>query len=83
MQALELGMVQWAVPGAELAAWAQELAGRLGQLPRQAVAACKSCIEASYDGAADGYERELRETRRLYGDADTQQRVRAFLDKKV
>ncbi len=82
-EAARLGLVQWAVPAAELAAWTGDLAARLGALPAAALAACKACIGASLAGAvgtgADGYELELTETRRQLESAETQARLRAFL----
>jgi enoyl-CoA hydratase/carnithine racemase len=74
--ALELGMCQWAVPGAELAPRARAIAADLAALPPAALAEAKACI-----GAADGYERELAATGRLLAQEPTQARVRAFLER--
>ncbi|TAN58315.1 MAG: enoyl-CoA hydratase/isomerase family protein, partial [Magnetospirillum sp.] len=75
-----LGVVHWAVPRAELAAFAQSLALRIGALPRAAVAASKSCIAAAADPARDGYEEELSATRDLLlHEPETRARVEAFL----
>ena len=82
-QAAGLGMVQWAIDPDNIADWTAELVGRLGRLPRQAIAAGKRCIAAAYTSPADGYEMELRETRALYGDPDSRERVHAFLEKSV
>ena len=76
-----LGLAQWVVPAAELEARAQALAERLAQLPRAAVAGSKRCIEAKLAGDAQAYEIELSESRKLIASADTQARVRRFLDK--
>jgi enoyl-CoA hydratase len=78
--ALALGLVHWSVPRAELAAFAQGLAERIGALPRAAVAASKSCIAAALDPARDGYEEELSATRDLLlHEPETRSRVEAFL----
>ena len=76
-QAAHLGVVQWAVPAAELKTRARALAGEIAALPAAALAEAKACM-----GAADGYERELEATLRLLGRDETQSRVRAFLEKR-
>jgi enoyl-CoA hydratase/carnithine racemase len=81
--AAALGVVHWAVPGAELPAFASGVADRLGALPRAAVAAAKSCIAAAGDPARDGFEEELSATRQLLlGEPETRSRVEAFLNRK-
>ena len=80
-EAARLGLVQWVVPDDELADWTQTLVARLGSLPGPALAACKSCIAASFDGSPEGYDRELQVTRELHGQAETQQRIQAFLER--
>jgi len=80
-EAAKHGMVHWAIPGEQLTRWTQDLVTRLGLLPRQALAACKRCLEANYDESTDGFALELQETRELYGDADTQRRLQEFLGK--
>lgn len=77
--AQSLGLVQWAVPRADLAARAAQTAAGIAALPAAALAACKSCITAADDPARDGYAEELDASRRLYGDETTRQRVAAFL----
>ena len=76
-QAVELGIVQWAVPAAELAERARAIALGIAALPAAALAEAKACI-----GAANGYERELEATARLFALEETQRRVRAFLEKR-
>lgn len=82
-EAAKLGLVHWTLADAELESWTGNLVERLGGLPRQAVAACKRCIESFHDASADGYEQELRETLSLYNDSNTRQRVLAFLQKNA
>jgi enoyl-CoA hydratase/carnithine racemase len=77
-----LGVVQWAAPAAELAARARAIADEVAALPAAAIAACKRCISAAVGHAADGYEMELEATGMLLASADTQARVRRFLDKQ-
>ena len=72
-----LGIVQWAVPGRELAAQARAIASRIAALPAGALAEAKACI-----GDADGYGRELEATARLLARGETRERVRAFLEKR-
>jgi enoyl-CoA hydratase/carnithine racemase len=78
-EAARLGIVQWAVPASELICRAQRLAADLAALPAESLAACKRCIGAA--GEAGGYELEIEATGALLASADTQARVRAFLEK--
>lgn len=73
------GLVQWSVPRTALAARASALAGQMGALPPQALAACKSCIAAAADPARDGFAEELEASRRLYRNPATRERVAQFL----
>ena len=81
-QAAALGLVQWAVPAAELEARARALADGITALPAAAVAACKRCIHAALERGTDGYELEVAATASLLESAVTQDRVRKFLEKK-
>ncbi|KAB2917404.1 MAG: enoyl-CoA hydratase/isomerase family protein [Hyphomicrobiaceae bacterium] len=74
-----LGLVQWAVPRAELTERTAEIIGRIDALPAGALAAAKACIAAARGGGRNGYSEELEATRRLLSDAETRQRVEAFL----
>ncbi|MCI4430390.1 MAG: enoyl-CoA hydratase/isomerase family protein [Burkholderiales bacterium] len=78
-QALQLGIVQWALPREQLAASSRELAARLATLPKAALAANKRCIAAQSDPQRDGYADEIAETRKLYDHPETRLRVSAFL----
>ena len=82
-EAKALGIVQWSVPGDHLSQRTLDLVERLGSLPVHAVAACKRCIAAAMDDTIDGYELELSETRKLHDIPESQQRIKAFLDKSV
>jgi enoyl-CoA hydratase len=77
--ACELGLVHWAVPRAELPKQAAEVAGRVAGLPRAALAEAKACIRAALEPGRGGYTDELEATRRLLSNAETRQRVEAFL----
>jgi enoyl-CoA hydratase/carnithine racemase len=76
-QAAALGVVHWAVPAAELAARARQIARDIASLPAAALAEAKACI-----GAQNGYERELDATARLLAREETQRLVRAFIEKR-
>lgn len=78
-QAERLGIVHWARPSDELAAWTAALAARTAAMPRAALAANKRCIAAATDGSRDGYAEEIAETRALYDHPDTRRRVETFL----
>jgi enoyl-CoA hydratase len=77
--ASELGLVQWVAPRAELARRAAEIASAIARLPAAALAASKKCIAAGVPKDRGGYTDELGFTRLLLNDAETRQRVDAFL----
>ena len=80
-EAAALGLVQWVVPGLELASRARALATELAAMPAAALAQCKRCIAAGVQGD-DGYEAEVEGTAALLASDDTQRRVREFLEKR-
>ncbi|MBE0692327.1 MAG: enoyl-CoA hydratase/isomerase family protein, partial [Aquamicrobium sp.] len=79
---LDLGLVQWAVPAAELSERAGALAARIAALPAKALAACKSCIADAEDNGRDGFGNELESTARMFSNPETRSRVSAFLDQR-
>ena len=74
-----LGLVQWAVPRAQLAEFSAAIAQRYAAMPKAALAANKRCIAAATDPERDGYADEISETRRLYDHPDTRAKVSDFL----
>jgi enoyl-CoA hydratase/carnithine racemase len=81
-EAERLGLVQWARPRDQLAAFASEIAARYAAMPKAALAANKRCIAAATDPARDGYADEISETRALYDHAETRRKVSDFLAKR-
>jgi len=77
--ASRLGVVHWAVPRAELAQRAQEIAKGIAELPAGALAASKACIVAALQPGRGGFSDELEYTRTLLNEPATRQRVQAFL----
>jgi enoyl-CoA hydratase/carnithine racemase len=77
--AAALGVVHWAVPRADLPVRAAETAKRIAGLPATALAASKACITAAGQPGRGGYTDELEFTRQLLNNAETRQRVQAFL----
>ncbi len=77
--ARELGLVQWAVPHAELREHTHEIAARIAALPAGALASSKTCIAAAGRSDGDGYRDERECTRRLLTNIETRQRVESFL----
>jgi enoyl-CoA hydratase/carnithine racemase len=77
--AAALGLAHWAVPRAELAAYAATLAQRIAKLPAAALAASKALIAEACEPGRGGYFDELEHTRRLLTNPETRQRVEAFL----
>jgi enoyl-CoA hydratase len=82
-QALALGLVQWSVPRAGLAAAAQALAERAATVPRHTMAENKRCIALAMAVQGDGYAAEIAATRRLYEHPETRRRVSAFIDRSA
>ena len=82
-QAERLGIVQWARPRDELAAWTRQLAARLAAMPKAALAANKRCIAAQADARRDGYAEEIAETRQLYDHPETRRKVLSFLNRNA
>ena len=74
-----LGLVQWACPRGELADRAAEIAGRIAALPAAALAAAKLCIMSAATPGRGGYGDELESTRNLQTNAETRERVSAFI----
>jgi enoyl-CoA hydratase/carnithine racemase len=81
-EAQALGLAQWSVPPAELAAYARDKADALAALPAAALAACKRCIDLAHPAQPAGYLKELVETRRLYASEPTQALVQQFIKRK-
>ncbi|WP_036497884.1 enoyl-CoA hydratase/isomerase family protein [Nocardia aobensis] len=72
-----LGLVHWAVDDA--AATAMTLAERLGDLPEDAYAAAKRCIDAAHTG--QGYALERTEIGALLHSAETARRLDGFVSR--
>jgi enoyl-CoA hydratase len=77
--ARELGMVQWAVPRADLEAQAKKIAQRVAGLHPLALAASKVCIRLARDPERNGFAAETEWTGRLLATEETQRRVADFL----
>jgi len=77
--ARELGLVQWAVPRAELESEARRIAQRAASLHPMSLAACKVCIRLAQDPARNGFAAETEWTGRLLATEETQRRVADFL----
>ncbi len=79
LSARELGVVHWTFPPADLQKQTAEIVHRIAALPSAALAASKACIAAASEPGRGGYSDELEATRRLLSNAETRQRVEAFL----
>jgi enoyl-CoA hydratase len=77
--ARELGMVQWAVPRADLEVEARKLALKVAGLHPLSLAACKVCIRLARDPERNGFASETEWTGRLLATEETQRRVADFL----
>jgi enoyl-CoA hydratase/carnithine racemase len=74
-----LGLVNWAVPRVELAQRAAEIVRGTASLRAAALAASKACIAVAGHSDRGGYTDELELARLLLNNAETRQRVEAFL----
>ncbi len=81
LEAVTLGLAQWAAPADQIEAQARALATRLAELPPQTIAQNKRCIDIAARGGAGGYEAELAGSALLLAEAETQRRVTRFLEK--
>jgi len=82
-EAARLGLVHWAVPAGELAAFTDELAGRIGSLPRHTLEANKRCILAAQERDPEGSKLEVEMTRLLYEHPESLARLRAFVAERA
>jgi len=76
--ACKLGIVQWAIPRAELQQRAIKIVQRISGLPAAALTASKACIAAAGEPGRGGYSDEIEATRRLLSNPETRQRIEAF-----
>lgn len=77
--AREMGIVQWAVPRAELPEEAIRIARQVAGLHPLSLAACKVCIRLARDPERNGFAAETDWTGRLLATEETQRRVGDFL----
>ncbi|TAK88467.1 MAG: enoyl-CoA hydratase/isomerase family protein [Betaproteobacteria bacterium] len=82
-EAARLGLVHWAVPSEQLAAFTDELARRLGSLPRHTLEANKRCILAAQERDPNGFKLEVEMTRLLYEHPESLKRLRAFVAERT
>lgn len=76
--AKELGIVNWAVPAADLDAEGAALAERIAVHPPATLQASKRCIAAQGDAAVDGFALEMELNHGLLGTPETAALVNAF-----
>ncbi|MSO76900.1 MAG: enoyl-CoA hydratase/isomerase family protein [Alphaproteobacteria bacterium] len=81
-EALHLGLVEWAVPRAELEAAAKDRVTRLAALSRPALSHAKACIAEALRPGHEGYERELAATSVLLRTPEARSLVDTFLNKR-
>jgi enoyl-CoA hydratase/carnithine racemase len=79
-EAAALGIVQWVAPAGELDRRVRAIAEQVAALPAPALAASKRCIRAALAPEGDGYGLEVGATGALLAAAETQRRIRGFLE---
>ena len=77
--AATLGMVEWAVPRAEIAERARAIADRLASLPAHAQKVAKQCIRGFADTGTVGFQLERDLGGALLDSPRTQQLIGEFL----
>lgn len=82
-EAARLGLVHWAKPAEELAGFTDDLARRIGSLPRHTLEANKRCILAAQERDPGGSELEREMTRMLYEHPESLARLRAFVAERA
>jgi enoyl-CoA hydratase/carnithine racemase len=80
-EALALGIVQWAVPRAEIAAQAERIADRIASLPLPALRAAKELIGSQGVGHEAGYALERELGGALLTTAEARERITQFIRK--
>jgi 2-(1,2-epoxy-1,2-dihydrophenyl)acetyl-CoA isomerase len=81
--ALELGLVNWVVPDAELETRTDELLARLVKMPRTAMALTKAMINEGHTRSlAEHMGQEAKDVGECVMDADFEKRVRKFIERK-
>lgn len=78
-EAERLGLAQWSVPAAELAATAASIAQCYAALPSHAAAAAKACIAKAEQPGANGFSEEVEQSRALQHSAATRALIGQFL----
>ncbi len=81
--ALGMGLVQWAVPRAELPAEAARVADRLASLPLPALKAAKELVCAQGNGLESGYGLERSLGGALLATEEAQSLITAFINKSA
>jgi len=81
-EALAIGLVEWAVPPAELDDMANEIAQRLALQAPEALQAAKACISAANDPMRNGFAYELTFPPSLMRTSATQARIHDFLARR-
>lgn len=82
VEAVRLGIAQWAFPASDLPREAAELALRLSRMPGLAARFAKDCIHTARADLAGGFDLEISRSRDLFRSAETKATVRDFLNRK-
>jgi len=82
-KAERIGLVNHVVPLAELIGKAEEILGKIKQRSPKAVAAAIAATNAVWSEKVDGFELEIEEFGKCFGNQDFKEGVAAFLEKRV
>jgi enoyl-CoA hydratase len=82
-KAEKIGLVNYIVPVHELISRSEEILNKIKQRAPLAVAAALNAVNAFYRDGVNGYETEIEEFGKCFGNQDFKVGVTAFLEKKV
>lgn len=81
--ALDLGLINWVVPDAQLEEETDKLAQRLAKMPAVAISATKATMNEAFNNTlADHFLAEARDVGRCVSHPDFAKNVRAFVERK-
>ncbi|MNL61203.1 putative enoyl-CoA hydratase [compost metagenome] len=81
-QALEIGLVNYVVPQADLIAKAEEILNKIKQRAPLSVAAAIKSVNSTFTFGVNGFETEIKEFGKCFNTADFREGTSAFLEKR-
>ena len=82
-QALQSGLVNYVTSTDQLLIKCEELLGKIRKQSPKAIAGIIRCVDAYFDPAADGFQREIEEFGTCFANEDFNEGTSAFLEKRT